>query len=278
MQSSHALRPHTLRRLGLMLAWAVALPAHAGLFDDDEARRRVEELRTQVTAMQATLETSQRAQLELSAQNESLKAEIARLRGQIEVLTYGAESADKRQKDFYIDLDSRLRKLETGAKPAADAGVAGAAGVAGSATGNAATAATNAAANAAGPTDAPTDSKDYEAALNLLRNGKFREAAVAFSAFIKKYPDSNFQPAANYWAGSSYYQLREFNRAAEFYKVVTVRYADNVKAPDAWMGYASSKHELGEDKVAKQAFETIVKKYPGTSQAEQAASRLSKLK
>jgi TolA-binding protein len=45
-------------------------------------------------------------------QNENMLQEIAKLRGQIEVLANDIANAQKRQKDFYVDLDARLRKLE----------------------------------------------------------------------------------------------------------------------------------------------------------------------
>jgi len=54
-----------------------------------------------------------RSQLELANQIEQAKADMAKLRGQIEVVSYELEASQKRQKDFYVDLDNRLRKLET---------------------------------------------------------------------------------------------------------------------------------------------------------------------
>ena len=100
----------------LLAALWVAGPAHAGLFDDEEARRQIADLKGQTTER---LDASSRAQIELSNQIEAINAEVAKLRGQMEVLTYELEAAQKRQKDFYIDLDTRLRKLEGPAAPGA---------------------------------------------------------------------------------------------------------------------------------------------------------------
>ena len=50
---------------------------------------------------------------DLANQIQLLQGDIARLRGQIEVITYELEQAQKRQRDLYVDLDSRLRKIET---------------------------------------------------------------------------------------------------------------------------------------------------------------------
>src|SRR5476649_2471877 len=96
----------------------VASSAHAALFDDDEARARVEALRKQVTAIDDRLGKieaevrDRRALVDLAGQIEALKGDLSRMRGQIEVLLNQAETADKRQKDLYLDIDTRLRKIE----------------------------------------------------------------------------------------------------------------------------------------------------------------------
>ena len=91
------------RHLLAVLLLAATLPARAGLFDDEEARKRIEELRSESTEhLKRTekLEAASRGQIELANQIEILKAEVARLRGQVEVLAHDIESAQKRQKDF----------------------------------------------------------------------------------------------------------------------------------------------------------------------------------
>ena len=117
-------------RLRITLAlWAALLAgaAHAALFDDDEARKQIFQLRNQVEARQKAIEERLSAidarlgTLDSSGQNrlvdlaqliESLKQDVAKLRGSIEVLSNQAETLERRQKDLYVDLDNRLRKLE----------------------------------------------------------------------------------------------------------------------------------------------------------------------
>ncbi|MBK9608120.1 MAG: tol-pal system protein YbgF [Betaproteobacteria bacterium] len=127
--------------------------AQAGMFDDEEARRqvaeakrRIEEVNRQLDARIAELDATIKSQglLDLFTQVEGLKSEIAKLRGQNEVLNNEMESTQKRQRDLYIDLDTRLRKVETAQQQAAAAAAAAAA-----------TAAANAAAAAAAAAAAP---------------------------------------------------------------------------------------------------------------------------
>src|SRR5690348_9373665 len=94
------------------------------MFDDDEARRQIADqqavignLRTQsqtldgrITKLEELL--SNQPLLELNSQIESLRVDLNKLQGQIEVLANENDQAQKRQKDFYVDLDSRLRKIE----------------------------------------------------------------------------------------------------------------------------------------------------------------------
>ena len=111
-----------LRAVLIALAFLGAHTAHAALFDDDEARKRIAATNTRLDQLQKDLETRLSA-LEQQAKNqgldllrdlEAVKADVAKIRGQIEVLTYELAEAQKRQRDLYVDLDSRLRKIEGG--------------------------------------------------------------------------------------------------------------------------------------------------------------------
>jgi tol-pal system protein YbgF len=236
------------RRLAALFL-VVALPAHA-LFDDQEARKRIDALRVEVDARLEKLEAATRGQIELANQIEALKAEVARLRGQIEVLTNEVESTQKRQKDFYVDLDTRLRKLET---PAAEARP-----------------------NEAKPAaDPAAEARDYEAALNLFKAGKHKDAQNAFLNFIQAYPNSAFLPSAHYWAASAHYQRGEYKKAMELFAKLAASWPDDAKAPDALLGQANCQQESGDAKGAKKSLETLVAKYPDSAAATVARQRLA---
>src|SRR5574343_1364377 len=98
-----------LAHIAFLIATLGTLPARAGVFDDDEARRQIKDLSIKT---ENRFDQQGKAQLDLANQLQRQSEEIARLRGQVETLSYELDTAKKRQQDFYLDLDTRLRKLE----------------------------------------------------------------------------------------------------------------------------------------------------------------------
>src|SRR5208283_218551 len=110
--------------LALVAAAQLAVaPAHAALFDDDEARHRIDVLKGRVDQLESSINERLGA-LESTVKNqglvdllhdvEDIKADVAKLRGQNEVLTYELDQAQKRQRDLYLDLDGRLQARGNG--------------------------------------------------------------------------------------------------------------------------------------------------------------------
>lgn len=246
----------------------LAGPAQAGLFDDDEARNRIEALRRDLTAQTQRLDevattatSSQRNQLDVANQLEQLKNDQSKLRGQIEVLTYELEAAQKRQQDFYIDLDSRLRKLEP-VSAVADSGA------------DAADGAAAAAPAAKVARDPAAEMRDYEAALTLFKGKRYKEALAAFENFMRTHTASDLLPNAHYWAATTQLQLHQYGKAAELYARLVGRWPQDAKAPDALLGQANSLRDAGDSKAARQTLEQLVKRYPDSNAAQAARVRL----
>jgi tol-pal system protein YbgF len=250
----------------LILA-ALTLPAPAawaGLFDDEEARRQVSELRKEVDGLSKRVESATQNQLDFANQGEALRASVARLIGQIEVLTNSLEMAHKRQQDFYVDLDTRLRKLEgvpsapATAAPQAESGAPAAPATASKA-------------------DPQTEMRDYEAALGHIRASKFKEAQAAFEGFVTAHPKSTLLPNATYWLGSSLYQQKQYAKAAETFGRVATTWPADTKAPEALLQQANALVEAKDVKGAIKALETLVEKYPTSPAVETARTRLKTL-
>ncbi len=240
--------------LGLCL---VAGVARAGLFDDDEARRAIADLKSQIAANQkatddrlAKIEAMlQDRSIELSKLIDELKQELANLRGQLEVQVNQVETLGRRQKDLYVDLDARLRKLETGAQAQQK--------------------------QAAAEPDPVAEGKAYEAALNQFKLGNYQSSIAAFQNFLSSYPDSQQVSSAQYWIGNAYYALRDYKMAVAAQQKVLTSWPTSPKAADAMLNIASCQAEMGEPKAARETLQSLLKKYPGTPAADQAKQRLA---
>src|SRR5574340_1677056 len=106
------------QRALLLLALCCAAPAQAGLFSDDDARKQIQQLEERMLKLEAATEQQTKSLLDLLGQVEALNGEIRKLRGQNEELAHGLQDAEKREKDFYVDLDTRLRRFEPSDKAA----------------------------------------------------------------------------------------------------------------------------------------------------------------
>ena len=262
---------------------AFALPARAGLFDDDEARRRIESLRKEL-AQQGNDNEARIAKLEelirnigvveLVRQLEQTNSEIARLRGQLEVISHENQQIQKRQRDFYLDLDSRLKRLEGTSAPSSPPGANPSSGPAqeppqGSMT-----------LTRAPPTkeDQAREMKAYDAASNLFRRNDFPSAIEAFRAFVKDYPASALAPNAGYWIGISYANMRDYRSALAAQEELLARYPQSAKAPDALLAIAAIHAEQGDSGSARNTLEDIIARYPSSEAAGKARARLAQLR
>jgi tol-pal system protein YbgF len=240
------------------LALAAWLPLHAnaGLLDDDEARRAIIDLRAKVDALSRDVNTKidsksdKAAALDMLNQHEQTMQEIARLRGQLEVLANQVAISEKHQKDFYADLDTRLKKLEPRAEVI----------------------------DGRQTEVMPTEKQAYDSAMDLFKTGDYKGAANALQDFVKRFPSSGYAANAQYWLGNSYFAQRDYKNAIAAQEVVATTYRDSAKAPDAMLNIASSYIELKDKKSAKKAFQQLITKFPDSSAAQAAKDRLAALK
>ncbi len=260
--------------VGAFMVCAVAAPARAGVFDDDEARKRIDQTNQRLAEVQKQLE-NRVAALELQLKNQGLvelfntvelmKADVAKLRGQIEVLTYEIEQSGKRQRDLYVDLDSRLRKLESGPPAAAPAPDVNA--------GAAASGVPPSPASAGAP--AAGEQRAYDAALEQFKSGSYAAAIGSFGSFVKTYPKSPLAPSAQYWIGNAQFAQKDFRGAIASQRQLLAAYPDSAKVPDALLNIATSQFEMGDGAASRRTLEELIAKYPQSDAAAKARQRLA---
>jgi tol-pal system protein YbgF len=299
--------PLRLGAAALVAVWLVPLSARAALWDDEEARRRIEQTNLRVAQVQKQLEDriaalelqlKNQGLVELFGQVEQLKSDVARLRGQIEVLNHEQDQLQKRQRDLYIDLDSRLRRLEGGpganVPPASGANVPPAASGA-PAPGSVATAppapgpavtaspapgatpgSAAAPSAATGVADAAAiEQRAYDVALDQFKAGNYPAAIASFNAFVKNYGKSPLAPSAYYWIGNSQFALKDYRAAIATQRQLVAAFPGNPKVPDALLNIATSQFELGDGAASRRTLEELIAKHPQSEAAVKARQRLA---
>ena len=268
-----------------LLCSTLGLNAQAALFEDDDARRAIIDLRQKVDANQlrnaddvrrlqsasekaveraveravekaaekASEESGQlrRSVLELSNQIEQLRAEIARMRGQDEQLAREVAEVQRRPKDVSLGVDDRLRKFEPvkvtvdGVEFMAD----------------------------------PAEVRDFDAALATMRSGDFGKAQSVFVDFLRRYPVTGYKASALFWLGNAQYAVKNYRDAVTNFRSLLASAPDHLRAPEAVLAIANCQVELKEPKAAvRKTLDDLVKAYPQSEAATVAKDRLSKLK
>ena len=231
-----------------------SLGAQAALFEDDEARRAILDLRQRVETMRQQSEQRQseesaqlrRSLLELQNQIEQMRGDLARMTGQNEQLTKTVTDLQQRQ----TDVDTRVKSNEP-SKVAVDGREFNA---------------------------DPKEKADFDAALGIFRAGQFAQAQTAFADFVKRYPQSGYNPSALFWLGNAQYATRNYNEAIANFRSMLSLAPDHAKAPEAVLSIANCQIELKDNASARRTLDDLVKAYPQSEAASAARERLARLR
>jgi|SRR5687768_8876322 tol-pal system protein YbgF len=186
--------------------------------------------------------------LEISRQIELLHGELRTLRGQIDQLQHELERARTQQRDQYVDLDTRLRAAEA-TLVAATPQVA----------------------------TAGTPEAEYQAGFDLLKEGRYDEAAAALGDFHTRHPQHELAPNALYWLGEAHYVRRDFAAALAAFEGLMREYPGTRKAPDALLKAGYCQFELKQAVAARATLNRVVQEFPDSPAAVEARSRLDRI-
>lgn len=248
--------------VGLAAAWVCV--SQAALFEDDEARRAILDLRQRIEAMRQDSEKHKteterlnednalmrRSLLDLQGQIDGLKSDQAKLQGANEQLARDLAESQRRLKDATQGVDERLRRFEP-LKVVVD-GVEFMA--------------------------EPAEKRDFEAAVAVFRKGEFAAAQVSMVDFIRRYPQSGYLPLAFFWLGNAQYATRDYKEAIANFKSMLTQAPKHLRAPDALLSVANCQIEMKDNKVARKTLEELVSNFPNSEAAFAAKERLSRLK
>ncbi len=205
-----------------------------------------------------------------------LQSEVQQLRGQIEEQSHTMDGLQQRQKDIYLELDTRLRKLEQGGAPTPPATDAADNGMTPPSAGaNGATLPPSA--GAAGQA-ADTAQTAYQQAFDLLKNGKYPQAIRSFHDFLGRYPDNALADNAQYWIGEASYVTRDYPTALREFRKVIDAYPSSGKVSDAMLKIGFIYYQQSNWTKAHDALNQVKTRYPDSSAARLADERLRKMK
>lgn len=243
--------------LAAVLWCCAAVPSHAALFEDEDARRAILDLRQRMeTAQQAIKghgEENARlrgALLDLQSQIDVLKAELSRSRGQNEQLVRDLTELQQRQKDVQTGVEERLRRFEP-IKVSVDGREFMA---------------------------EPQEKRDYDLAMEAFRKGDFSAAQTALAGFVQKYAQSGFLPSALFWLGNAEYANRDYKESMAHFRQMLSLAPSHPRSPEAMLAISNVQIELKDLKGARKTLEDLMKAYPSAEAASTAKDRLARLR
>ena len=251
--------------LRLLLIGALCLssaPAFAGLFSDNEARQQIQQLDSRLavaeellTKLDAANKQQTSALLDLQTMIDAQNAELRKLRGQNEELVHNLEDAGKRQKDFYVDLDGRLRRFESDGVPA-----------------------DKTSGEKIKPEDAVAENRALEAAYGFYKSERYEDAASAFQDFLVKFPKSIHTANVRYWLGNAYFVLKDYKNSLESFQIIAGKFDTYPKIADVLFSIVDCQEALNNKEAAKLTLKKIAAKYPNSDAAAKAIKELATLK
>jgi len=216
------------------------------------------------------------AQGELFNQLQRMQDQLAQQQGTIEVLQNQVNQLKQEGLERYQDLD---RRIGAGVTPAATPDNSSAGGAPSAAAGGAAAgaAASQAPAASSEPGDPAKEKLYYDAAFDLIKAKDFDKASQAFTAFLRKYPNSQYAGNAQYWLGEVNLAKGDLQGAGQAFAKVSQLYPKHAKVPDSLYKLADVERRLGHTDKVKGILQQVVAQYPGTSAAQLAQRDLQRL-
>jgi tol-pal system protein YbgF len=274
----------TPARLGVLLA-AVAYATAAGAAREGSLEWRVERI-------EALMQSQ--GLIDMMTQLQQLQREVQELRGDVETQGHQLQQLQQQQREIYLDIERRLSGSGTpqGAGPATGMGTVAPPstapqtpatdGQAGAAPGEAPMHAAPASPAPAVPVQqagmaTPEEQAAYEQALNILREGRYTEAAQAYRQFLASWPNGRYADNAQYWLAETQYVTRQFPQALEEFSKLVSGFPNSAKVPDALLKMGYIHYEQGDWTAARERLQAVTAGYPDSTAARLANERLQRM-
>ena len=191
-----------------------------------------------------------------------LEQEVMSLRGQLEEQEHKLRRLSKQRLDDYVSLDKRISSFSGGGAAPAGAYSAG--------TGYSTPAAPAPSQRVSAPPasaasvstgDPGMEQGAYQAAYDLVKQQRFKEALPAFKDFILLYPTGKYAANAHYWLGELYLYEADLGKAIREFDTVVKKHPRNRKAPDALYKLGKAHHVRGDPQTARIMLNRVLSDY-----------------
>lgn len=245
------------RTAALGLSALMTLSAQAALFEDEEARRAILDLRQRLEATSNALKAQsednaqlRRVLVDLQGQIDLMRADLNKSRGAQEQLTRDLSEVQLRQRDAQTGLEERLRKFEplTVKLDGEEFQVEQA------------------------------EKRDFDAAMEVFRKGDFAAAQTSLQRFVQRYPQTGYLPSALFWLGNASYANKDYKASLAQFRQMLTQAPAHARVPEAMLAVSNVQIELKDTKAARKTLEDLIKAHPQSDAAQAAKERLPKLR
>jgi len=233
--------------------------------EEDPTYIKLSELDSRLTRVERVIDSE--GLVNILKQIEQLQSDSQTLRGQVEQLQFQLEQANTAQKQQYQDVDRRLQGIEKSATERNSQQGDGASVLDGKEL-------------KAGQLPVPggSDRANYQAAFELLKQGRHKEANAALRQFMVAFPESSLIDNAQYWLAETDYVRQRYEKALAEFTVVVDKYPKSRKIPDALLKIGYCNYELKRYSAARKSLQAVVASYPETTAARLAGQRLETMR
>ncbi len=219
-----------------------------------------------LTELERRLETIERVVQNQSLANLTQKVSAIErsgdeMQGRVEELEHKSANTSERQRQLYVDLDSRIQELETSATARNSVSVMDGGNLPPGQL----------------PMPSGSDRDNYQAAFELLKEQRYEPAASAFQQFLVTFPDSELADNAQYWLAESHYVTQQFEQALSEFEIVIETFPGSRKVPDALLKMGYCNYELQRWDAARGSLTRVQTQYPETTAARLAGQRLQRM-
>lgn len=190
-----------------------------------------------------------------------LQQEMRDLRGLIEMQGHQIQELQKQQRNLYTDLDKRVSGISStkdGDKRS----------VVPLSSGNVSEKVLS---------SKKEEVRIYETAFGAIKDKRYSVAISEMHDYLKAYPSGRYVANAHYWLGELFILSGKTDLAVKEFSTVIDQYTNADKVSDSLLKLGVIAYDRSDFVTAKKKWQLLVKKYPNSSAARIASSRLNQL-